>query len=544
MRKIYITPTPKSIKISNKHFSFDGFSNFPEFFHTEFDIPKGKWIIDKISGKGTGFTITDGKVLFWGDEYIVYASLIQIMRQIEGVLPEIEVEEDFEFEFRGYHLDIARGGVPTPKTFKTLLKWLFILKYNYLAIYFEDLFPWEKYPDIGLRRGRLSRDELKEIILYGRRLGIEVFPSLELIGHMEQILTLPPYEKFSEWYHPGEGCINLGDDEAKRFSLELLEEVLDYFPSQYIHIGGDETWALGRGKSLNKRWVFEGDKLYEEHHKDMINMVYRYGKIPIMWGDMLTGAYLTQKEKKRWQTVLKSDIWDKVLIDNWNYKDDPEATFLEEIDLFGRHRIEKEISSPGFTNWNRYYPDFQVAFTNIKNFSSASKKRGIKRFLVTSWGDDGQECLFSFLDPLLLYNIEIFEGKGNFEDNWEALSGENRELTNIRKAFGRHNLQLYLKYLLFSDRWNYLKDRERKLKEELKILIGMVSGITLPSDLEFIKRLIDLGLKKLESKIQADDFIALSEYYTSLWLSERKKEGLSKVLGKFWNQAGIYKFGL
>ncbi len=86
----------------------------------------------------------DGKIEIWGDEFISYATLIQIVRQFKNELSEIEIEESFNFKFRGYHLDITKGGVPNLNTFKSLLRWLFLLKYNYFGIYLEDLpFAWE-----------------------------------------------------------------------------------------------------------------------------------------------------------------------------------------------------------------------------------------------------------------------------------------------------------------------------------------------------------------------------------------------------------------
>ena len=203
---VKIVPEPVKLKTTDKFFYFDGFSNFPEFLSKEFNIPKGTWTIKKVEREGTGLKICDKTVEIWGNENICYATLIQIIKQTKTKLPELLVKEKFTFKFRGFHLDIARGGVPKVETFKRILRWLFLLKYNYFAIYFEDLFPWEKYPQIGAKRGKLSVEEWREVVEYGKNLGIEVFPSLELAGHMEHILTLPEFRKYSEWHRPAEGC--------------------------------------------------------------------------------------------------------------------------------------------------------------------------------------------------------------------------------------------------------------------------------------------------------------------------------------------------
>ncbi|BBJ28444.1 beta-N-acetylhexosaminidase [Athalassotoga saccharophila] len=532
-----IVPEPKMTKIGKERYSFDGFSNLPSFLKKEFGIKDGKWKIEKIDKAGSGLKITDGKVQIWGDELTPYATLIQILNQSGDFLPEIEVEESFRFEFRGYHLDIARGGVPNLKTFKALLRWLFLTKYNYFAIYFEDLFPWKIDPKIGEHRGRLTADEVDEIIDYGKSLGIEVFPSLELTGHMEHILSLPEYREFSEWHRPSEGCLDLSNDKASDFAMKLLEEVVEFFPSKHIHIGGDETWALGRGKSLNKGWEFQGHKLYESHYDRMIKIVKSHGKIPMMWGDMLTGMYLTKAESEKWQEVLKSKIWDEVIIANWDYSSNKKAFFKEKINSFGKRT---QIACPGLSDWNTFYPNFKIAISNVKNFIGAAKDENLPGFMVTSWGDDGQECLFSFLNPLILATMEIAEGNGRWEEKWMALSDEDEKITNVRKIFGNSEIStMTLKRVLFGDLYPLYKIKDQKIKKDFEEVLEKTKDVILPDDLEFLRQMIETAVALMNKKARASDFISLSNSYSKLWVKERKMEGLENLLPRFWGMAGI-----
>jgi len=536
-----IVPEPKMMKVGKKRYSFDGFSNLPAFLKREFEIKSGKWRIEKIDRPGNGVKITDGKAQIWGDEFTSYATLIQIVRQFEDVLPEIEVEESFKFKFRGYHLDIARGGVPNLNTFKSLLRWLFLIKYNYFAIYFEDLFPWKIDPEIGKRRGRLTTDEMEEIMDYGKSLGIEVFPSLELTGHMEHILSLPKYHEFSEWHRPSEGCLDLSNKAASDFAIKLLEEVVEFFPSKYIHIGGDETWALGRGKSLNKKWEFEGHKLYESHYDRMIKIVKSHGKMPMMWGDMLTGMYLSKAESEKWQEVLKSKIWDEVDIANWDYSPNKKTFFKDKINSFGKRKAS-QIACPGLSDWNTFYPDFKTALSNVKNFIGAAKDENLPGFMVTSWGDDGQECLFSFLNPLILATMEIAEGNGRWEEKWVALNGEDEKITNVRKIFGNSEIStMTLKRALFGDLYPLykIKDEKQKIKDEFERALEETKNIILPDDLEFLRQMIEVTVSLMNGKARSSDFISLSNVYSKLWLKERKPQGLEYLLPRFWGMAGV-----
>lgn len=565
-RKFYVVPEPRKLEFTGKWFSFDGFEDFPEFLLKEFNVPKGKWKINKIEKEGSGIEIKDKLINIWGDENICYATIIQLILENKNVLPEVKIEEEFSFSFRGYHLDIARGGVPNLNTFKKILRWLFLLKYNYFAIYFEDLFPWRKYPQIGALRGRLKEEELKEIIEYGRKLGIEVFPSLELCGHMEHILSLPDFAKFSEWHRPQEGCLDVSNDSARNFAYDLLSEVIEFFPAKYIHIGGDETWALGRGRSLDKSGIFEGPSLFEMHHRNMINMVKEKGKIPMVWGDMLTGMYLREEEKERWKVVLESNIWDDVMIANWDYTDLSYEHFENKINMFGE-RKKKELACPGLSNWAKFYPNFDIALGNLKNFLTCAKKEKLPGFLITAWGDDGSECIFSFLDPLILAGMEIAEGNGKWEEKWIALSGEGEEILFARKAFGETFFSETIKRVVLGDflfryfteilgkefqkrkpTGNFwidyysrilgnLTDKEELLKK-YEELLEKVANINLPEDLYFIREMLKAGINRLKGDLKVSDFIKLANIYGKLWLSERKEEGLENVITKIWGAGG------
>lgn len=545
-KEVVVVPEPKKLEFSGNWFKFDGLQNFNEFLSNEFKVPKGSWKISKISKAGTGLEIINGEIRIWGNENICHATIIQLLKQNPGYIPEVRIEEEFKFSFRGYHLDIARGGVPKVETFKKLLRWLFLLKYNYFAIYFEDLFPWKKYPQIGVHRGRLSEEELNEIISYGEKLGIDVFPSLELAGHMEHILSLPEFWEYSEWHNPREGCLDVSNEKAREFAYDLLKEVVEASPSKYIHIGGDETWAMGRGRSLNKTWQFEGPRLYELHHRNLANIVKEKGKIPLLWGDMLTGMYLREeKERSKWSEIVESPIWEGVIIANWDYSPSDEEYFRNKINLFGK-RKSQQIACPGLSNWNRYYPNFNVALENVKNFITAAKKENLPGFLLTAWGDDGEECLFSFLDPLLLATMEIAEGNGKWEEKWLALTQESKEVLEVRKLFGNPEVSERLKHVLFADFWYYRMNKSdiETLKSSWNEVLFKACQVNLPEDLEFIRSCVEVGLKRLNNCATPSDFIALANKYSKLWLSERKPHGLERILERFWGAAGRIDAGV
>lgn len=536
--QIYVVPEPKRLEFTGRWFKFDGFQNLPRFIAEEFKVPIGRWRIVKVDRDGTGIRVKDGVVEIWGDENICYATILQLIMQGNRQISEVTVEEGFSFKFRGFHLDIARGGVPRVETFKSIIRWLYLLKYNYFAVYVEDLFPWRSYPQIGVLRGRLTEEEWNTIVDYGGKLGIDVFPSLELCGHMEHILSMPEFRRFSEWHRPMEGCLDVSSEEAEEFAYRLLNDALELTRSKYVHVGGDETWALGRGVSLNKTWRFEGPSLYEKHHRRLVEIVRSRGKTPLLWGDMISGMYLVG-DKEKWAEVLQSDIWRESIIANWDYGPESIDHFRRKIDIFKERRLE-QVACPGLSNWDRFYPNFELAIANLRNFLTAAREREVFGFMVTAWGDDGEECLFSFLTPLILASMEIAEGSGEWEKKWIALSGESEAVLKARLIFGRGEISDILKHVLYSTPLLKRMGSERleRIAKNWGEVLENLRGVTLPKDLGFIRKCLEAGVNRLRGEATVSDYVTLARLYSELWLSERKPEGLELIITRLWGAAG------
>lgn len=176
-----------------------------------------------------------------------------------------------QFAYRGMHLDVARHFIPMDSV-KRYLDMMAMHNINKFHIHLTDDQGWrmeiKKYPRLtkvgawrsgtvlgrntnqydSIRHGGFyTQDELRDLVAYAAERHITVIPEIDLPGHTQAALaaypqygcTGGPYEVWRRWGVSDE-VICAGNEEAMRFLEDVLNEVMDVFPSDIIHVGGDE----------------------------------------------------------------------------------------------------------------------------------------------------------------------------------------------------------------------------------------------------------------------------------------------------------------
>ncbi|MBR1706780.1 MAG: beta-N-acetylhexosaminidase [Bacteroidales bacterium] len=187
------------------------------------------------------------------------------------VLPYASILDSPRFDYRGILLDPCRHFWTVEET-KRIIDIASIYKINRLHWHLTEDQGWrwevKKYPGLteigawrngtcigkdftsndGIRHGGFyTQDELRDVVEYARRRGITVIPEIDLPGHMLAALaaypelgcTGGPYEVWTRW-GISEDVLCVGKEETFTFLEDILTELIDIFPSEYIHIGGDE----------------------------------------------------------------------------------------------------------------------------------------------------------------------------------------------------------------------------------------------------------------------------------------------------------------
>ena len=187
------------------------------------------------------------------------------------VLPYVSILDAPRFDYRGIHLDPCRHFWSIEET-KRILDVAATYKINRLHWHLTEDQGWrmevKKYPKLtevgawrsgtcigkdfdssdGIRYGGYyTQEQMREIVAYAAERNITVIPEIDLPGHMVAALaaypelgcTGGPYEVWTRW-GVADDVLCVGKEETFTFLEDVLTELLDIFPSEYIHIGGDE----------------------------------------------------------------------------------------------------------------------------------------------------------------------------------------------------------------------------------------------------------------------------------------------------------------
>ena len=206
-------------------------------------------------------------------------SLRQLAFENRGTIPVVRIHDKPFFAYRGAMLDVCRHFSPIGEV-KRFIDILALHKLNVFHWHLTDDQGWRieirRYPALtrtgSVRRGTVvgdhrtsseytdepyggyyTQDEIREVVAYAAERGITVIPEIEMPGHAVAALaaypwlgcTGGPYEVMRTW-GVSEDVLCIGKESTLGFLKDVLTEVLELFPSEYIHIGGDE--------SPRKRW--------------------------------------------------------------------------------------------------------------------------------------------------------------------------------------------------------------------------------------------------------------------------------------------------
>ncbi len=280
--------------------------------------------------------------------------------------------------YRGVHDDISRGPVPTLDFMKRQIRTAAEFKLNMWSIYIEYTFEYKSDPLIGPLDGSLTPDQVKELVAYARRYHVDIVPEQQAFGHLHHVLKWEKYSDIAELPHGN--VLTPTNPKTYEFIQRLYSQLVPLFPSPFFHIGSDETFELGQGKTKALAAKEGLGKVYFDHIIKVRQIMEPYHKRLMFWGDIALHYPELLKE-------LPKDL----IVMTWNYN--PRDSFDSLIKPFRDAGLDVMVC-PGVNNWNRVFPDNNQALINIRNFVRDGQRLGTMGMLNTTWDDDG-EALFN-----------------------------------------------------------------------------------------------------------------------------------------------------
>lgn len=276
--------------------------------------------------------------LFYGTQ-----SFLQLLNK-QNETPLVEINDYPRFSYRGLHLDVGRHMFPVA-FLKKYIDVMAFHKFNRFHWHLTEDQGWrieiKKYPKLtsvgGFRKespvgrattktrasvvydgktygGFYTQEEIKDVVAYAKTKHITIIPEIEMPGHAQAALaayptlgcTGGPYETATTWGVFQE-VFCAGKEETFAFMQDVLDEVLALFPSEYIHIGGDECPKTRWKECPHCQKRIADQKLKDEHELQsyFINRIEKYlnskGRQIIGWDEILEGGLAPNATVMSWR---------------------------------------------------------------------------------------------------------------------------------------------------------------------------------------------------------------------------------------------------
>jgi len=279
--------------------------------------------------------------------------------------------------YRAFSDDISRGLVPTVDYIKRQIRTFAYFKMNMHSLYMEHTFASESNPLFAPEEGSLSASELREIVAYAAKYHVEIVPEQQAFGHLHKVLKFEKYNRLAEI--PYGDVLTPQEPDSYKLVAELYKEIDQIFPSKFFHIGADETFELGQGRSGDEVKEKGVGRVYFDHINRVRDILKPYNRRLMMWGDIALS-----------HPDLLEQIPKDVIVMNWIYgaRDD----YKNRIEPFQKAGLDQFVC-PSVWNFNLIFPNEENAVTNIRNFVRDGQAAGAIGVMNTNWDDDG-ETLF------------------------------------------------------------------------------------------------------------------------------------------------------
>ena len=340
---------------------------------------------EELASQSYELIVSDKVYINYGDDAGAFygsVTLNQLLKMEE--IQYLEIFDKPDLEIRGFMYDISRNKVPTLATLKGIVDMMVPLKMNHFELYVEGFsFEYKSFSEYLEKDGFITVEEYLELQDYCFERFIDFVPNQNGFGHMAPWLA---YEEFKELRISPEGMHLWGRfrpastlNPLHEGSLELVKKMYkDMLPmckSTHFNMNFDEPFELGRGLTEEKAKEVGVGNLYIDYALKVYEEIKKYGKTPIIWGDVLL----------KHPDLLHRLPEDLMFVD-WGY--DANYPFEEHCKMLKEKGV-KFLCAPATTGWCTWSGRMFDWLESITNAVLSVKRNGGLGILLTEWGDFG-----------------------------------------------------------------------------------------------------------------------------------------------------------
>lgn len=366
----------------------------------------------QLNGRNAEIAFGNGKVK-------LFRGLMLLSEALHEGREEFSALETPYFKSNGMFLDLARNMALTVDSLKYFLRKSAIMGLNTITFYLEDLYEVEGYPYFGYMRGRYSKEDFRELCVYGDALGVEIVPYVEFFSHMGKFLGYQSCAPFR-----CDGTTFLFGEKATYDLIEaMVKSLRESFTTGRICVGGDEVFEANKGAYYAKNGERPLEDVFFEHANEVYNIVTKYGFKPFLSNDMYfyfrNNETLPPNHYACVDTVVfEEGIENKVPLQMgkifWNYLEEDEGKMVNMMNL--SKKLGGETMWLGSVRmWQSLCIQYSPTITNAIVGINACKKAGIGIMAFCTFEDRGALSHFLALPAFLACAELDYAGEYNEE---------------------------------------------------------------------------------------------------------------------------------
>ncbi len=352
------------------------------------DTPAAKTVLDHAGLVFDAAMQSEGYILIIEKQqaYIIGASSagvfygVQTLKQLlplpgaERTLPSGSIRDWPAMRYRAVQDDLSRGPVPTLAFQKHVVRVLALFKGNIYVPYFEHTLLYPDQPMAAPPGGAMTPADVKELVTYALQYHVTILPQQEAFGHLHHVLKYELYQDAAETPHGH--VLSPAQPASMPLIKDWFTQIAAEFPSPFIHIGADETWDLGIGRTKDEVQKNGYGPVYVGFLKQIHDELAPLHRRLLFWGD------IGGKDPS-----AVADLPKDMIAVPWDYS--RSSGFDKMIEPFAKAGMETWVA-PGAGNWNEVYPRTRTALWNIQGFVRDGQRMGSTGMINTTWNDDGE----------------------------------------------------------------------------------------------------------------------------------------------------------